>query len=272
MPTRIRPPPSSGSRAPPRAGAGSLPALLRSAVTCGRAPARRRANRAKAISRFHRTGLDSSFCVDSRFRGNDEKPVDSRFRGNDGNRQLQRACSLDVPCATAGRSASVARFRGNDEKPVDSRFRGNDGNRQLQRACSLDVPCATAGRSASAARFRGNDEKPVDSRFRGNDESRQLQRACSLDVPCATAGRSASVARFRGNDEKPVDSRFRGNDEEEFPSFPRKLATARGSVPAVAEGLLREYVCSSRLFPSFPRKRESTRAVHVALEALHRPA
>ena len=132
---------------------------------------------------------------------------------------------------------------------VDSRFRGNDGNRRLQRVCSLDVPCAVAGRYAFVARFRGND---------GSGRS---ARSNAPEVPCAAAGTDPlAMAGLRG---------IVGN---RFPSFPRKRESTRAEVaaelpykpataagrPAAAEGVSREYVCSSRLFPSFPRKREST--------------
>ena len=71
------------------------------------------------------------------------------------------------------------------------------------------------------------------------------------------------TGKGKGSKRRPVDSRLRGNDGIHTkchpPSFPRKLATARGSVPAVAEGTSRQHARWSRLFPSFPRKRESTR-------------
>ena len=66
------------------------------------------------------------FFVDSRLYGKSPHSsfvVDSRFRGNDGNRQRERAYSLDVPFATAGRSAAVARLRGNDGGDHGRRFR-----------------------------------------------------------------------------------------------------------------------------------------------------
>ncbi len=66
--------------------------------------------------------MNSRYGIQARADGScdllNQSKVDSRFRGNDGNKRLERACCLDVPYATVGRSAAVARFRRSDEIPT----------------------------------------------------------------------------------------------------------------------------------------------------------